>query len=67
MGQSSINHSLACCVTRRERLLLLKPFPVTRGYTPGPHVAMFVPVTSPSSENSQVPDTMISEEMLLFY
>ena len=58
---------LAGCATRRERLLFLKPFPVTRGYTPGPHVAMFVPVTLPSSENSPMPDTIISEEMLLFH
>jgi hypothetical protein len=48
-----------------EILLSLRPFSVTRGYWPGPHVAIFVPVKSSLSKNSQVPDRMIIEEMLL--
>jgi hypothetical protein len=36
-------------------------------YSPGPHVAMFALVHSSSSENSRIPDTMSSEEMLLFH
>jgi hypothetical protein len=40
---------------------------VTRGYTPGPQVAMFVPVNSSSSKHSQVPESMISEAILWSY
>jgi hypothetical protein len=46
-------------------LLFLMPLSVTLAYIPGPSVPMFVPLKSSSSKNSQVPERMISEEMLL--
>jgi hypothetical protein len=48
-------------------LLSWRPFSVTRGYWPGARVAMFVPVKSSPSKNSQAPDRTIGEEMLLSY
>jgi len=51
--------ALAAGLTSRidEMLLSLRPLSVTRGYWPGPNVAILVPVKSSSSKNSQVPDS----------
>lgn len=48
-----------------EMLLFFRPRFVTSAYVPDPSVPMLVPVKSPSSKNSQVPERMTSEEMLL--
>jgi hypothetical protein len=45
-----------------EMLLSLIPLSATFGYLPGPRVAIFVPLKSSSSKNSQVPDRMTIDE-----